>query len=188
MAEAASAASADDLHPASAPAEGGLDRDGPAVGLAESDDLCRVRDGLARPGTPATPARAAASRALILSPMISIAAGRRPDEGRARVGDRPGEGGVLGEEAVARVDGVGAAARQITSKIELGCEVALGRRLAAQRVGLVGQPDMEGVLVELGVDGDRRDAELAAGPDDPHGDLAPVRDEHLVEHGPPSST
>ena len=41
---------------------------------------------------------------------------------------------------------------------------------------------MERVAVELGVHGDRGDAELAAGADDPDGDLAPVGDQDLVEH------
>ena len=63
-----------------------------------------------------------------------------------------------------------------------GVEVALGRRLAAQRVGLVGEAHVQCVPVELGVDGDRVDAQLAAGPDDPDGDLATVGDQHLGEH------
>ncbi len=36
--------------------------------------------------------------------------GRRPDEDQARLGARPSEGGVLGEEPVPRVDGLGAGA------------------------------------------------------------------------------
>ena len=83
--------------------------------------------------------------------------------------------------------GVGAAARDHLQDA-LGREVALGGRAPAEGVGLVGETDVEGVRVELGVDRDRGDPELAAGPDHPHGDLAAVRDEHLVEHGPPSST
>ena len=38
------------------------------------------------------------------------------------------------------------------------------------------------VRVGLGVDGHGRDAELAAGADDAHGDLAAVGDEDLLEH------
>ena len=64
----------------------------------------------------------------------------------------------------------------------VGVQVALGRRLAAQRVGLVGQADVQGVAVEVGEDGDGADAQLAAGPDDPHRDLAAVRDQDLLEH------
>ena len=65
----------------------------------------------------------------------------------------------------------------------LRVEVALRRRLAPERVGLVGQADVKGVAVELGVHGDGRDAELAAGADHPHGDLGPVGDQDLGEHG-----
>ena len=65
----------------------------------------------------------------------------------------------------------------------LGVEVALGRGAAAQGVGLVGQPDVKGVPVQLGVDGDGADAQLPAGPDDPNGYLAPVGHQDLGEHG-----
>ena len=44
---------------------------------------------------------------------------------------------------------------------------------------------MQRVAVELGVDGDGADAELAARPDDADRDLAPIGDEHLVEHSYP---
>ena len=47
---------------------------------------------------------------------------------------------------------------------------------------LVGVPQVQRVLVDLGVDGDGLDAELLAGADDPQGDLAPVRDENALEH------
>ena len=110
--------------------------------------------------------------------------GRRADEGHAPLGDGPGEVGVLREEAVAGVDGVGPA---LLDDVEdgLGVEVALGRRLAPEGVGLVGQADVEGVAVELGVDGDRGHAQLPAGPDHPDGDLPPVGDEDLLQHAAP---
>ena len=122
--------------------------------------------------------------------MTSMASGGGPMKVTPRVGDGPGEVGVLGEEAVAGVDGVGAAARD---RVEdgLGVEVALGRGLAAEGVGLVGEADVQGVAVEVGVHGDGGDAELAARADDPDGDLAPVGDQdpgrtaawrHMVTH------
>ncbi len=137
--------------------------------------------GSLRPGTQATPALVAAKAGVDLVAHGLDGLWRRPDEGRACVSDRPGEGGVLGQEPVAGMDRVGSASNEHVQD-ELGGEVALRRRLAAEGVGLVGKTDMESVVVELGVDGDRGDAELAAGPDDPHGDLAAVRDEHLFEH------
>ena len=112
--------------------------------------------------------------------------GRRSDERRAGGGHGPGEGGVLGEEPVAGVYGVGSASPQ-GSKYRVGGEVALGRGPAAQGVRLVGKTDVQSVAVELGVDRDGRDPEFAAGPDDPHRDLAAIRDQHLLEHDSPSS-
>ena len=133
------------------------------------------------PGTPATPASCAAMRRADLVAHDLDGLGRGTDEGHAPGGDGPGEVGVLGEEAVAGVDGLGAAALDDVED-GLGVEVALGGRLPAEGVGLVGQADVEGVAVEVGVDGDGGDAELAAGADDPDGDLAPVGDEDLAEH------
>ena len=46
-------------------------------------------------------------RACTLSPSASMAAGRRADPDQPGVDDGLGERGVLGEEAVAGVDGVG---------------------------------------------------------------------------------
>ena len=108
--------------------------------------------------------------------------GRRADERDALGGDGPGEVGVLAEEAVAGVHAVGAA---LLDGVEdgLGVEVALGRGLAAERVRLVGEADVEGVAIEFGVHRDGRDAELAGGPDDADGDLATVGDQDLCQHG-----
>ena len=133
------------------------------------------------PGTPATPAAWAALRLETLSPITSIASGGGPMNDHAALGDGPSEVGVLREEPVAGVHGVGAAAFDDVED-GLGVEVALGGRLAAQGVGLVRQADVEGVSVEIGVHGHRGDAQLLAGTDDSDGDLAAVGDEDLVEH------
>ena len=91
------------------------------------------------------------------------------------------EVGVLGEEAVAGVDAVGAAVAD-RAEDRVGVEVALGCRLPAEGVRLVGQPDVQGVPIELGVDRDGLDAELASGADHAHGDLATVGDQDLLQH------
>ncbi len=119
--------------------------------------------------------------------MVSIADGGGPMNTAPASATASREGGVLGEEPVPGVDRIGAAAGE-HAQDEVYGEVALGCRLASESVGLVCHTNVKGVLVELGVDGDRSDAELAAGPDDPHGDLAAVGDEHLVEHRSPFST
>src|SRR5580698_6378077 len=112
--------------------------------------------------------------------------GRWPDESDAPLGDGAGEVGVLGEEAVTGVDGVGAALLD-GAEDRLGVEVALGRRLAAEGVGLVGHADMQGVAIEVGVHGHRADAELAARPDDPDGDLTTICNKDLLNHAGLSS-
>ena len=135
------------------------------------------------PGTPATPAASAALRDDTLSPMTSIASGGGPMNVTPALGDGPGEVGVLREEAVAGVHGLGARALDDVED-RGGVEVALGRRLAAEGVGLVGEADVQRVAVELGVHGHRGDAQLLAGADDTDGDLAAVGDQDLGEHGP----
>ena len=103
------------------------------------------------------------------------------DERHPHLGDPPGEVGVLAEEPVARVDRFGAAG--LDGGQDGGdVEIALLARLPTEGVRLVGQADVEGVTVGLGIDGDRSDAHLPAGPDDPDGDLAPVGDEDRRKH------
>ena len=77
------------------------------------------------------------------------------------------------------MDGVGTALLDGVQD-RVGVEVALGRGLPAERVRLVGEADVERVAIELAVDGDGLDAELASGADDAHGDLATVGDQDLL--------
>ncbi len=109
---------------------------------------------------------------------------RRTDPDEARVDDRLREVGVLGEESVAGVDGVRSRAPRDGEELR-GDEVRLGARRAFERVGLVGELDVPGVAVLVGVDGDRRDAGVARGADDADRDFAAVGDEHLRDpsHG-----
>ena len=91
------------------------------------------------------------------------------------------EVGVLGQKAVAGMNRVGAG--------DLGgaddrrnVQVAVGAGRRADADVLVGEADVERVLVGLGVYRDGLDAELAAGADDPQGDLAAIRDQNFLEH------
>ncbi len=61
-------------------------------------------------------------------------------------------------------------------------EVGLAARRRADAHVVVGEADVQRLAVGLAVDRDRLHAELAAGPDDPQGDLAAVGDEDLLEH------
>ena len=108
--------------------------------------------------------------------------GSRADEGDVVPSAEPRERGVLGEEAVARVDGVGAVGGGRRDQV-LHDEVALRRRRRAHADGLVGPGDVQRRGVGRRVHRDGADAELAAGADDADGDLAAIGDEDLVEHG-----
>ena len=171
----------DDLHPAATTAEGGLDRDRPAAGLAERHDLFRTRRELGRAGNDRRATTLGGEPARDLVAHLGDRRRRRADERHAHVGDRAGEVGVLGEEAVAGVDAVGATVAD-RAEDRVGVEVTLGRGLPAERVRLVGEPDVQCVPIELGVDRDGLDTELASGADDAHGDLATVGDQDLLQH------
>ena len=104
----------------------------------------------------------------------------RADEGDVVGGEDLGEAGVLGEEAVAGVDGVGAgdlAGGQQLRDVEVG----LPRRRRADAHALVGKAHVHGVGVGGRMDGDRGDAELLAGAQHPQRDLAAVGDQDLAE-------
>ena len=128
------------------------------------------------PGTIGTPASrgAASRRELVAQRRDRRAPGS--DEREARVLDGAGELGPLGEEPVAGMDRLGTGQR---GRLEdrLDPEVALRRRRRADADRLVGGADVGGVGVGIAEDRDRLDAQLAAGPDDPDGDLAAVGDE-----------
>ena len=171
-----------DLQALAAAAVRGLDRDRPPELVAERHDLARVGDRLERArhrrdvgGRGGLP-----RRDLVAHDLDGL--GRRPDPRHATRRDRPREVGVLGEEPVPGVDGLGAA---LLDRAEdgVGVEVALGCGLAAEGVGLVGVADVQRITVEVGVDGDGGDAELAARAHDAHRDLSPVGDQDFSEHG-----
>ena len=167
--------------PATAAAERRLDRHRPAVLLAERPDLVGSGGELRGAGHDR---RAAAQRRPAARHLVAHLLDRRrrrSDERHAELGDRPGEVGVLGEEPVAGMHAVGTAARDGVED-RRGVEVALRGGLATEGVRLVGEPDVHGVAIELGVHGHRGDAELAGGADDAHGDLAAVGDEDLLQH------
>jgi hypothetical protein len=62
-------------------------------------------------------------------------------------------------------------------------EVTLAGGRRSDRHRLVREQDVKRLAIGLGEDGDGLDAELAARPDDPDGDLAAIRDEDLLERG-----
>ena len=171
---------AGDLEPAAAAAEGGLDRHRQAVLAGEIHDLFRRVDGAVCTGRQR---RADAPGDL---PGLDLVAERLdrlrrgPDPGQARVGHRRGEGGVLGEEAVAGVHSVRAGhGRDVDDLADV--QVRLRRRAAVERVRLVGDLDVQGVEVLVGVDGHAGQACVPAGASHADRDLAAVRDQDFAQ-------
>src|SRR5207247_10949691 len=65
----------------------------------------------------------------------------------------------------------------------LQVQVALGGRAAPDQVRLVGVSHVRRIPIDVRIDGDRPDAELAQRPEDADRDLASVGDEHFAENG-----
>ena len=89
--------------------------------------------------------------------------------------------GVLGQEAVARMDGLGAGLLAGGDDL-VHDQVGLFRGGRADADGFVGQVDVQGVLVGLGIDGNGLDAHLAGGLDDAASDFAAVGDQNFSKH------
>ena len=107
--------------------------------------------------------------------------GLRADEGDLVLFEDFGEPGVLRQEPVAGMDGVGAG--DLAGGDDGGnVEVAVLRGGRADADALVGELDVHRLLVGGRIDGDRGDAELLGRAHDPQGDFAAVGDENLVEH------
>ena len=111
---------------------------------------------------------------------------RRADELDAGLAGGSREVGVLGQEAVARVDrlGLGLARRRDDP---VAAQIAFGRGPRADLDHLVGHAREGRAAVCLRAHGNRADAQPARGLDDADGDLAPVGDQDLFEHGLPPS-
>ncbi len=107
--------------------------------------------------------------------------GRGADEFHPRLDARSGELRILGEKSVSRMDRVCSGSRGDVQKF-LNIEIGLGGGGRADGIGLVGFADVEGGAIYLRVDGNGGDSHFVAGTNDPHGDLAAIRDENFLEH------
>ncbi len=95
-----------------------------------------------------------------------------------------GEVGALGKKPVAGMDRIRAGDfGRADHRRHVQIAVGAARRTDADV--LVGELDVQLVLVRLRVDGNGLDAELTAGVDDPQRHLAAIRDENFLEHGSP---
>ena len=168
------------LQPATATAEGRLDRHRKAVLGDERVDLLGTRDRVRRPGDQRGPgALRDVARAHLVAERLDRVR-RRTDPREARADHRAREVRVLRQEAVAGVHRVGARARRDVQEL-VDREVGVRRACAVERVRLVGQRHVQGRAVLVGVDGDGRDARVAACASDADGDLASVGDEDLAQ-------
>ncbi len=171
---------ADPAHALAAAAGRRLEHHRVADPLGEPRRLVEAGQRLVAAGDHRHPSGAHPPAALDLRPHGRHRRRRRADEHQAGIGAHRGELGVLGQEAVAGVDGVGAdLARQLDDR--LGAQVALGRGGGADRMGLVGQHHRQAAAVGLRVDHRAADPQLAQGAQDAHRDLAPVGDQDLAQ-------
>ena len=169
-----------DLHAAAAAAECRLDGDGDTVLLGEGHDLTRVLDWvLGTRGHRCVGLQCDVTCGDLVT-EVADRLGRRPDPGEPGVDDSLGEVGVLREEAVAGVDGVGPGlGRGVEDLVEN--QVRLGRGLTAQCESLVGELHEQSIGVRFGVHRDAGQSGVLGSPDDPYRDLASVGDEDFRE-------
>ncbi|MDQ1216649.1 hypothetical protein QE411_001504 [Microbacterium arborescens] len=106
----------------------------------------------------------------------------RTDERDARVGSTGGELGVLGQEAVSRVDRVRPALARDADDlvdVEVGPD---GASLHTDLVSLVGLQPVERVAILVRIDGHGARPQLEGGTEGADGDLTAIRDKDLAEH------
>jgi len=111
--------------------------------------------------------------------------GLRPDEGDAGLRTRFREVRVLGQEAVARVDGIDLRLQRDADHV-VDVEVGLdGLPAGPDQIALVGLEAVEREAVFVGEDGHRADAHLGSRAHDADGDLGTVGDEQAADgfHG-----
>ncbi len=163
-----------DAHALAAAARGRLHQDGKANLLGDLEGLVGIADDAVAAGNHRHAGRLdlGAARRLVAAQGNGFGAG--PDEVDVAFAADLGELGVLGEKAVAGMDGLGVV--DLGRRDDAGdVQVAFARRGGPDADALVGQRRMQAILVGLGVHGDGGDAHLAAGADHAHGDLAPIR-------------
>ena len=166
-----------DPHPDAAAARGRLEQD--RVAETRGRGLRRrlvLQAGRARHDR--HPCRLHAPAGLDLVAHGPHARSARPDEDQARRLAGLGEAGVLGQEAVPRVDRVRSRAPGHVDQL-IDVQVCLARRTAAQLLALLREVDVGRAAIRLGEDRHRGDPHLTAGPHHPQRDLAPVGDQDL---------
>jgi hypothetical protein len=109
---------------------------------------------------------------------------RGTDEREAGIAAGRGEILVLREEAVARMDRVGAGLfGGVDDRVD--AQIAVARRTGTHRPGLVGEPHVQRGAIAFRVDRRGRDAQVAARANHTHGNLAAVGDQNLLHQPEP---
>ena len=169
----------DHFHAASAAAEGGLDGDRQAVLFGEGAGLGGRVHGAVAAGNQrrAGPDGRVAGGDLVAEQPDGVRAGTDP--GQPGVQDGLGEVGVLGEEAVAGVDGVRTGLGRDGEELR-DVQVGVRGRVAVQAEGLIRGGDVQGVGVDVGIHGDGRQLRVVAGPGYADRDFSTVGDQDLA--------
>ena len=169
----------DDAHALAAAAGDGLDDDGEADALRFLDGFALIVDGAVGAGHARHLGGGGrlAGHGLVTHLPDDFGAGA--DELDVGGGALLGEAGALGEEAVARVDGVDVGDLGGRDDAILA-QVRILARSGPDADGLVGELHVQRLLVGLGIDRDGLDAQLPARADDAKGDFAAIGDEDLV--------
>ena len=158
----------------------GLEGYRPAVLLAQLDDADGVRDLLGRARHDRHTSIGHQDARVDLRAHRIDRARRRTNPDQASLLDRSRKRSALGKKAVARMDRLRTRARGRVDQLG-DIEVALARRGGAKQHGLVGVAHVRCTSIGLGIDGDRLDAELAAGTKDADGNLATVRNQDAIK-------
>ena len=118
----------------------------------------------------------------ILQPHGADGGRGRADPDQAGGHDGLGEVGVLGQEAIAGMDGLGARGLRGGQNLRR-VQIGVSGRGGADQDGFIGLADVQGLRIGLGIDRDRADAHAAGGAEDATGDLATIGDQDGFEHG-----
>ena len=150
---------------------------GNSIFCAARSPSLALRTGCRLPERIGMPARWAIARAAILSPNCSKSSGRGPTKIMPDLLAGAGQVGILGEEAVARMNRVDSplfGERDERGDIEVRADRLAG---TADEIGLVGLQPVQSETVFVGINSDRADAQLMTGPEDPDGNFTAIRDE-----------
>ena len=171
------------LHADAAPARRALEHDRVADGL-------RFAQRVVESGEHAAAGQQRHARGLGETPRLVLQSearqvfGPRADERDAAVLEGPREGGVLAQEAVARVHRVRLGALHDVEQLR-DVEIRVGDAAVTERVRLAGHLGVQRAAVRMGVDRRAPDAHGVQRAADAHRDLAAVGDEYLAEHALP---